>query len=122
MKLLATLIFQIFSNMIAILASNHFIPGFAFSGKFPELALASLIFTAINLFLKPILKLILTPFIIITFGLLLIVINAGALYFLDILSEPLKIQGIVPLLLATLLIGIVNFFINAGAKIKYRKE
>lgn len=121
MKLLAILIFQVFSNSIAILAANHFIPGFIFTGNFVNLLFASLIFTLINLIIKPVLKLILTPFIILTFGLLIIAVNAFFLYLIDILEKTLTINGIIPLLLATLLIGLVNFLINAGAKIRYKK-
>lgn len=121
MRLLAIILFQVFSNSIAILAANHFIPGFIFSGNFTALLLASLIFTAANLIIKPVLRLILTPFILLTFGLLIIGINAIFLYLLDILVKTLTINGIIPLLLATILIGLVNFLINAGAKIRYKK-
>lgn len=122
MKTTATFFFQIFSNAIAILAAAQFIPGFHFVYNFRDLIITSAVFTAINLFVKPLLKVILTPIIIITFGLLIIFINALTLRILDIIIEPLTIQGYIPLFLATLVIGIINVLINAGAKIRYRES
>lgn len=122
MRFVLIIIFQIFSNIIAILAASNFIPNFSFTGNFIDLTLASLIFAAINLIIKPIAKIILTPLIIITFGLFIIVINALALHLLDLLSKPLNIQGYIPLLLGTILISVINVLINAGAKIRYRKK
>ena len=42
--------------------------------------------------------------------------NAGILYVLDILSKPLTIQGLVPLVLGTLLISATNIIINQMIK------
>ncbi len=116
MKLLGKLIFHIFSNAIAILAAAHFITDFTFTGNFIALLIAALMLTAINLILLPILKLILSPLIVLTFGLFILILNAAALYLLDILSESLIIQGLLPLLLATLLFSVINGLITFSAK------
>lgn len=121
MKLLGNLIFHIFSNIIAILAAAHFIKGFVFTGDFIALIITATILTAINLILRPILKLLLGPLIILTFGLFIIVLNIATLYLLDILSEPLIIQEPISLLLATLLFSVVNGIITFSAKTTYRK-
>lgn len=121
MKSLGSLIFHIFSNAIAILAAAYFITGFIFTGDFIALLIAAAILTAINLILRPILKLILGPIIIITFGLFIIVLNAVTLYFLDFLSGPLIIEGLLPLLFATLLFSVVNGIISFSAKSTRKK-
>lgn len=123
MKLINIFIFQIFSNAVAILAAAHFIKeGFIFNGGFKDLLLTALILSVANIFLKPLLKLFLGPFIILTFGLFLIVINALILYLLDILSQPLIINGYLPLLLGAIIISLVNFIINLAAKNLYQKK
>ncbi len=116
MKFIGKFIFHIFANAVGILAASHFITGFKFGGGFLELITAALIFTAINTFIRPIVKLFLGPFIILTFGLLIIAINAAMLYLLDIWRQALTIEGIKPLIFATLIIGAINFLFNIGAK------
>jgi putative membrane protein len=116
MKFLGNLIFHVFSNTVAILAAAYFIAGFTFTGSFVALLVAAVILTLINLIVRPVLKLILGPFIILTLGLFIIVLNAITLYFLDFLSDPLIIEGILPLLLATLLFSAVNGLIGFSAR------
>lgn len=118
MGFLGGIILQIFSNAIAILAASYFIAGFDWTGDFVKLVIAAAILTLINKILKPIAKLFFGPLILITFGLFIFVINAGVLYLLDLWIEPLKIQGLIPLLLGTLVVGIINFIIGAARKPK----
>lgn len=121
MKFLGKIIFHIFVNAVAILAATYFITGFTWSGDFIALLVAAAILTAINLILRPIFKLILGPIIVLTFGLFIIFLNAAALYLLDFLSAPLIIEGLIPLLLATLLFSVVNGLIAFAAKATHRE-
>ncbi len=116
MKFIRSIIFHIFSNAIAILAAAYFISGFSFSGDFIALSIAAAILTGINLILRPILRLLLGPLIILTFGLFTIIINAVTLYLLDILSDPLIIEGYISLLIATILFSIINAIVNFSAR------
>ena len=59
--------------------------------KLVPLLLISLIFGVINMFVKPILTILSIPFIIITLGLFLLVINAGMLLFTSWLAEQFDI-------------------------------
>lgn len=122
MKFIGKFIFHIFANAIAILAASYFIAGFKFTGTFLELLFTALIFTAINMFIRPIIKLFLGPFVVLTLGLFLIVINAAMLYILDIWSKPLTIEGYLALLLSSLLIGALNLVINLSAKAIQKKN
>ena len=115
------LIFHVFSNALAILAAAYFVMGFVFKGNLSELLILAAVLTLINTFLRPILKLFLGPFIVLTFGLFTLVINTGILYFLDIYSPNLTIQGIQPLFLSTVIIAAVNFLVGFGAKFFYKK-
>ena len=122
MKLIGRFIFHIFSNALAILAAAYFIKSFEFSGSFKALVITALILTAINTFIRPLLKLFFGPLIIITLGLFLIIINAISLYLLDLWSDSLKIQGFLALILSTFIISAVSLVINLTAKKAFKKE
>lgn len=74
------------------------------------------LFTAINLILKPIAKLLFSALIVITLGLFILVINAGTLWLLDFLSQSISINGLVPFLSATLILSLTNGFASALSK------
>lgn len=117
MRLIGLFIFQIFSNIIALLIASNFITGFILQGNFLDLIKLSFFLTLINIFLRPILKLIFGPLILITFGLFTIVLNCFIIYLLDFLNENLIIEGYLPLILGTLIIGLINLIINFSSKI-----
>ena len=120
MKFIGKFIFHVFSNIIAILVTNYAIPGF-FSGGIQDLVIAALILSVINTFLKPLLKLLSGPLILLTFGLFTIVINAVSIYILDIVSQAITIQGLKELIIATLIISFINFIVSSSAKLGYKK-
>src|SRR3989344_1041377 len=97
-------VIAVFLINAAGLALATYIPGFEIKNGIAGLAALTLIFTALNLFVKPLLKLILGPVIILTLGIALFFINALMLYLLDFLSENLTIQSTLTLLYATLLV------------------
>ncbi len=120
MKALGRIVFSVFSNTIAIFATDHLVAGFTFEGTFIDLIGAAAILTAINVFVRPVLKLLLGPLVILTLGLFVVVINALTLYILDIVITGLTIQGYLPLLIATLIVGAVNTAIHLSAKLAHK--
>ena len=112
MKLLAKFIGAFVANGATLFVADRFLDGFMLAPGLYVIAIVALILTALNLLLKPVLKLILIPFIILTLGLGLIVINTFILYILDILSESLTIDGILTLIYATLIMSAVNFIVH----------
>ncbi len=120
MRFIGRFIFHIFVNGVAILIANYFVPGF-FAGGLKSLGVAALILTIINTVVKPILKLLTGPLILLTFGLFVLIINAASLYILDIASQAITIQGIQELAIATIIISAINFLVGASAKLGYKK-
>lgn len=116
MRFIGRFIFHVLSNAIALLAAAYIVPGFSFTGDIAALAIAALILTLINTFIRPILKLVFGPLVVITFGLFTIIINAASLYLLDLWTPAITIQGYLPLLLATLIVSAVNALIGLSAK------
>lgn len=116
MRLISKLIFYLAFNVLALWLAAYFVKGFYLNTYWKNLLIAGLIFTALNLFLRPILKIILSPLIFITLGLGIIVVNAIVLYILDYLSSNITIAGLLPLFYATLIISLVNLFTHFLAK------
>lgn len=122
MKLISHIVLHLAANALAILAADYLIQGFSFTGNFKDLMLTTLVLTIINTFIRPVVKFILSPFILITLGLLSIVINAAILYVLDMFQNPITIEGYKALLLTTLIISAANIVLTASAKISFKKE
>lgn len=121
MKLIGKLVFHVLSNAVGIYLASKIIAGFYFGGTIIDIIIAGAILTGINLFVKPVLKLVFGPLIVITLGLFTIVLNMIMLYVLDIFVHAITIQGYLPLLYASLLIGIINFVITMGGKFTSKK-
>lgn len=103
-------------NAATLYAADYFIDGFEIAAGWQNLAIVAVIFTLINTFIKPVIKLILSPLIIITLGLGLIFVNAAMLYFLDFISNSVIISGITPLIYATIVISITHFILSFFVK------
>src|SRR3989344_1945656 len=97
--MIRNVITALIANTIAILASAYFVAGFNVDTT-DLVAFAALIavFTAITLILRPIIKFVLSPIIVLTFGLANIAINAGLLLIVDNYSQYLTISGLPALL------------------------
>jgi len=101
-------IVQILTNSIAIFLASYLIDGFLFTGDILKLLVAGLVLGLINFLIKPILKLISAPLIILSLGLFLIIINMGLLWLLAYLMPELTITGLWAYFWGVLTISIVN--------------
>ena len=109
MGLLIRIILAVLVNGLALFAADYFVDGFVLAANdLKTFAIIALILTALNFILKPILKLLLGPLIILTLGLGAILVNAVILKVLDFLSSALSIQGLMALLYATLIVTAIN--------------
>src|SRR3989344_2642232 len=87
-------IIRIFGNGLALYAAYLFVPGFSFSGGIKEYAIAGVVLGLLNMLVKPVLKLVSMPFIILTLGLFVLVINALLLWVVDYIFDFLAISDI----------------------------
>ncbi|MBI3638296.1 phage holin family protein [Candidatus Wolfebacteria bacterium] len=120
-KFIAKIIFSFVSNIIALGAAAYFIREFYISPDFVKFLAVAAIFTAINIFIKPVLKMVLSPVIFLTLGFGIIIVNMITLYILDKFSADINISGTMPLLYATLIIGAVNLIVHFSAKKLYQE-
>jgi putative membrane protein len=115
--MLTELIIQILTNALAIYVAGQLVPGFTVQdNSLGVLLTAGLVFGMINFFIKPVLKLLSFPFILLSLGLFTIIINIAMLYLLDYLVDSVQISGFWAAFLATIVIGGVNFFIGFFSK------
>lgn len=110
------LITLIISSALSLFIAANYIAGASISGGYKELLIASVAIGLINFFLKPGLKLVFGPFIILSLGLFILIINIGLLWIADIILPQLDFKSFSALILTTLLLSIINFIISIGFK------
>lgn len=116
MKFLKHIAVSLISNSVALIASAYFISGFHIDSSIKGFLTVAALLTAVNLILRPILRLILTPLIVFTLGLFSLVLNAALLYALDFYSESLTINGLTALAYATIIITAINVVFHFAAR------
>ncbi|HEV7146941.1 MAG TPA: phage holin family protein [Pedococcus sp.] len=84
-------------NAVALWAAAWLIPGISFGGgkfgsTFATVLLVALVFGVVNTFVRPIVKLLSFPFIILTLGLFTFIVNAFMLQLTEWLSGPLGLS------------------------------
>ncbi len=107
---------RILGNSAALYAAYRFVPGFEFSGGIKEFLLAGTILGLLNFILKPVLRFISFPVIILTLGLFSLVINALILWLVDYIFEFMTIADLTALVWSTIAITIVNMLISGLIK------
>lgn len=103
---------RILANSLAIYLAAYFIPGVSFKGDWKILLLAGFILSLINIFIKPILKFISLPLIILTFGLFTFVINLGVIWLLIKFVPQLSVAGWLAFVATAIMVSLVNTLIN----------
>ena len=109
-------IIRILGNVVALYVAFLVVPGFLITGSWVQYLAAGLILAVLNFILRPILKLISLPLILLTLGLFTLVINMLILWLLDYLLAFISIQSLMALVLGTIIVSVVNLFFSAVAK------
>lgn len=112
MSFLLRFAFKIGINLLALYIAASYVPGFHVASTGPrDLVVAGVVLALVNLILRPVLRLISFPFLIITFGLFNIIINIVLLWIGDALSPAITIDSTTALIIASFIIGIANAII-----------
>lgn len=123
LRLIKKLFLQIAGATLALGLAIQSLPKVEFTGSWQSLFLASTLLASLNIFLKPIFSFFAFPLKILTFGLYSLILNMGFVWFLDIIFPELKIIGIFPLFLTSLLMwGISSFLFRLEKKIQPKKS
>ncbi len=115
-------LFRIVANGLAILAAARFVPGVVYSYEPLSLIKIALILALVNALLKPILKIIFSPLILITLGLFTIIINVFLIWLAAYFAPELSINGFSAYFLLMIIVSFFNFIISAIARNKHKEE
>lgn len=112
---------RILANALAIYLAAYFVNNFDFPHQTQDwklLLLAGLILAIFNAILKPLIKLISAPLIILSLGLFTLIINIALLWLLSQFLPQLTIIGFWAYFWGTLIISLVNWVVELFIKKK----
>ena len=107
-KLLIRLVINAFALWFAALI----VDGLTLEGNVLQILLVAAIFGLINALIKPLLKLIASPLIIVTLGLFTLLINAFLLWLTSLLTDVLTVESIWAAILGALIISVVSWLLS----------
>ncbi|TSC91251.1 MAG: membrane protein of unknown function [Parcubacteria group bacterium Gr01-1014_2] len=111
------ILLSILGNSLGLYFAQYSIQNFAFSGSYQNYLTAGLFLAVLNFTLKPIIKFMSAPIILISLGLFIIVINALMLWITDYVFGFMAIETITALVLSTIIIGFINLVVGIIYKI-----
>jgi putative membrane protein len=97
------------------------IPGVHVVGGFVDLLWIAVVFSLVNLIVGPIIKILSLPFVILTLGLFLLVINAALFGLTAALSSHLNIDGFWPAVVGGTLVAIFGWLAELVLPIRKRE-
>ena len=110
------LLLRILINAAALWVATQIVPGVTHTGPWFTLLLVALVFGLLNAFVRPILKLLTCPLILLTLGLFTFVINALVLWLTSAVSKSLGLHfyvtGFWPAFLGALVVSIVSVLLS----------
>jgi len=109
--MLGKLLTIVLSSSAALYVSSRFVPGFSVWGDTLNLLTAGAVLGILNSIVKPILKVVSFPFMILTLGLFVLVINAILVWAIGYLFDFVNISNTMALVWTTLIVSAVNLVI-----------
>jgi putative membrane protein len=114
--LLPRLIFAWLSNVVALFVAAWIVGGIDYGDDFWVLFIAALVFTVVNVFVRPLVILLALPAVILTLGLALILINTLMLYLTDWIVPSFETGSFWATLGGAIIVSIVNLILNLVLK------
>ncbi len=105
--MLRRFLLKIIIGSVALWVASALLAGFSVAGGLKGYLAAGLLLAVLNTFVRPVLKLLSLPLILLTLGLFTVVINAAILWLAADLSGVVTIAGPLTLLWATLIVSLV---------------
>ena len=99
-------------NVVALFVAAWLLSGVSYGDSWWSLLIAGVVFTLVNMVVKPILTILSIPFILVTLGLFYFLINILMLYITDWLVTDFEIDTFWWGALAAIIVSIVNWILN----------
>ena len=107
-KMIRNFLIKLASSAVAIWVADVMLDGFSVSGGIREYIVAGAVLGLLHTFIRPVLRLLSLPIIMMTLGLFTIVINAGLLWLTARWVPSIFIGSIGSLIWATIIISIIQ--------------
>jgi putative membrane protein len=101
------------ANAVALYAAAWLLTGITYGDQWWTLLIAAAVFTLVNMWLRPIVRLLSLPLIILTLGLFLFVVNVLMLYVTDWLVPDFEIHSLGAGILGAIVVSVVNWLLLA---------
>ena len=111
--MLRRLLYSWIVNVAAIWIASIFIDGIRYSDDYWILIVTGLVFSLVNLLVKPIVKLLALPLVILTLGVVLFFINLLMLYITSWIVAGFELDSFMAAIWATVMITVVNWAMHA---------
>ena len=102
-----------FFNIVALWVAAELLDGIAYSDNEWVLVIAALVFSLVNIFVKPLVIFLTLPLILLTLGLALFFVNLLMLYLTSWLVDDFKVDDFGAAILATIIVWVVNTVLEA---------
>jgi putative membrane protein len=110
------ILLRLLINAIALWIATRIVPGLSFDGPTPMLVVVALVFALVNAIVRPVLKILTFPALILTFGLFIFVINALMLWLTAELSDAFglgfHVEGFRAAFLGALVVSVVGLMLS----------
>lgn len=110
------LILKLLINAAALWVAGYLVTGIDLEGTFWTILLVALVFGLVNTLVKPVLKALSLPVIILSLGLALLVINAAMLGLTAAITDALSIKDFWSALLGAIVISVVSAVLGVFVK------
>jgi len=113
-------------SVVALMAAAWLVPGITVSGRaWLAYAVMAVILSLVNALVRPVLKLLSCPLIILTLGLFLLVINAAMLWLASVIAQALgfgfQVAGFWPAFFGALIVSVVSVLLSVFVPDKDKK-
>lgn len=110
------ILLRLLINAAALWAATRLVEGISFDGDWRFLFAVALVFGVLNAVVRPILTLLTFPFVILTLGLFIFVLNACMLWLTGVISDAaglgFHVNGFRAAFLGALVVSIVSFLLS----------
>ena len=117
---MSKLLIRLLINAIALWVAVQLVRGITYENGWLGLLAIALIFGVVNAFIRPVLKLLTCPLILVTLGLFTLVINALMLWLTSAISQALNlhfvVRGFWPAFVGGLIVSIVSIVLSLFVK------
>ena len=109
-------LFRLLTNAAALWVATRLVSGITYSGNWLGLFLLALLFGVINISVRPVVKLLALPLLVLTLGLFTLVINGLMLWLTSSISQALglgfHVAGFRPAFWGALVVSIVSMLLS----------